>query len=185
LNAGVSLRLDGNRRLGAADFRQYCRRLRDLPVEYVEEPLAGDDLVAIADMPWDLAADQLAAKYLHPERPDLKCLPEACGAVVVKPSLFHGLHPLCRLLAAAGADNPRIVLSSAWNTGITLTLLGLLTGISPSAAQTAHGLDTLGYFSADVVTESPTVSCGRLHLPGWAGCGRLPLNPEVLHPVTA
>lgn len=184
LGADVSLRLDGNRRLAAADLRRYCRGLRGLPVEYVEEPLRDDTLSAVAGVPWTLAADQLAEKYLDPARPDLKCLPAACGAVVLKPTLFHGLHPLCRLLAAAAPDGPRIVLSSAWNTGITLTLLGLLAAISPATAQTAHGLDTLGYFDADVVTESPEVSGGRLRFPAWAESGSLCLNPEVVHPVT-
>jgi L-alanine-DL-glutamate epimerase-like enolase superfamily enzyme len=183
LDADVSLRLDGNRRLAADDLRRYHRRLHALPVEYVEEPLRGDTLNAVADVPWTLAADQLAGKYLDPARPDLKCLPAACGALVLKPTLFHGLHPLCRLLAAAAPDDPRIVLSSAWNTGITLTLLGLLAAISPATAQTAHGLDTLGYFDADVATESPTVSGGRLRLPAWAESGSLCLNPEVVRPV--
>lgn len=183
LGAGVRLRLDGNRRLGQDDFRRYWRRLGGLPVEYVEEPLAGEELADIPGMPWALAADELAGRYLDPQRPDLKCLPDCCGAVVVKPTLFHGLHPLCRLLGAAGADGPRIVLSSAWNTGITLALLALLAGMSPASAQTAHGLDTLGWFSADVVTESPVVLGGRLHPPSWAGSGRLPLNPAVLQTV--
>ncbi|MFO7495030.1 MAG: enolase C-terminal domain-like protein [Desulfobacterales bacterium] len=183
LGADVSLRLDGNRRLAAADLHRYWRGLRDLPVEYVEEPLRDDSLSAIADVPWTLAADQLAGKYLDPARPDLKCLPQSCGAVVLKPTLFQGLHPLCRLLAAAAPDGPRIVLSSAWNTGITLTLLGILAAISPATAQTAHGLDTLGYFDADVVTESPAISGGRLRFPAWAESGRLRLNPEVVRPV--
>jgi O-succinylbenzoate synthase len=103
--------------------------------------------------------------------------------VVLKPTLFNGLHPLCRLLATAGPGSPQIVLSSAWNTGITLTLLGILAAMSPTTAGTAHGLDTLGYFDADVVTESPLVAGGRLHLPAWAGNGRLGLNTDVVRRV--
>lgn len=183
LGAAVTLRLDGNRLLTAADLRRYHDGLRSLPVEYVEEPLRGDDLKAVAGVPWTLAADELAGKYLDPACPDLRCLPECCAAVVLKPTLFHGLHPLCRLLVAATGDSPRVVLSSAWNTGITLTLLGILAATSPATARTAHGLDTLGYFGADVATESPQVSGGRLHLPAWARSGKLRLNSDVVHPV--
>jgi O-succinylbenzoate synthase len=76
-----------------------------------------------------------------------------------------------------------VVLSSAWNTGITLTLLGVLAASSPATARTAHGLDTLGYFDADVVTESPLVAGGRLHLPAWAESGRLGLNTDIVRRV--
>ncbi|MCG6906102.1 MAG: hypothetical protein LJE63_05700 [Desulfobacteraceae bacterium] len=183
LGAAVSLRLDGNRLLTAAALRRYHHGLRSLPVEYVEEPLRGEGLEAAPGVPWTLAADQLAGRYLDPARPDLTCLPACCGAVVLKPTLFSGLHPLCRLLATAGPESPQIVLSSAWNTGITLTLLGILAAMSPTTARTAHGLDTLGYFDADVVTESPLVAGGRLHLPAWAGSGRLGLNTDVVRRV--
>jgi O-succinylbenzoate synthase len=183
LNAAVSLRLDGNRLLTPADLRRYHHGLRFLPVEYVEEPLRGDDLKGVAGVPWTLAADQLAGRYLDPVHPDLTCLPGCCGVVVLKPTLFSGLHPLCRLLAAAGPESPQIVLSSAWNTGITLTLLGILAAMSPATARTAHGLDTLGYFGADVATESPRVEGGRLHLPAWTGSGSLGLNTDVLRRV--
>jgi L-alanine-DL-glutamate epimerase-like enolase superfamily enzyme len=183
LGAGVSLRLDGNRILSAADLRRYHQGLHALPVEYVEEPLRGDDLETAPGVPWPLAADELADRYLDPARPDLRCLPACCAAVVIKPTLFSGLHPLCRLLAAAGPDSPRVVLSSAWNTGIALTLLGVLAAASPATARSAHGLDTLGYFEADVVTESPLVAGGRLHLPAWAGSGELRLNTAVVRRV--
>jgi O-succinylbenzoate synthase len=183
LGAGVSLRLDGNRLLTAADLRRFHHGLHALPVEYVEEPLRGDDLEAVPGVPWPLAADELAGRFLDPARPDLRCLPACCAAVVIKPTLFSGLHPLCRLLAAAGPDSPRVVLSSAWNTGITLTLLGVLAASSPATARTAHGLDTLGYFDADVVTESPVVAGGCLHLPAWTGNGELHLNAAVVRRV--
>jgi hypothetical protein len=96
---------------------------------------------------------------------------KGAGSIAPSDAAVYKAGTLDADFAAAAPDGPRIVLSSAWNTGITLTLLGLLAAISPATAQTAHGLDTLGYFDADVVTESPAISGGRLRFPAWAESG--------------
>jgi len=180
MGTGVSLRLDGNRNLTAAAYRRYFEALCDLPVEYVEEPLAEAELEKAGDLPWPLALDESLAGLLDPEEPRPSELDPAVRAVILKPGLLRGLHAMARAVEDAERSGIRTILSSAFNTGVTLAVLGVFSRLAGLRPETAHGLDTLRYLSADILLPSPEISRGKLEIPGRLLFGRASMNENCI-----
>ncbi|MDY0186988.1 MAG: enolase C-terminal domain-like protein [Syntrophus sp. (in: bacteria)] len=180
MGAGVSLRLDGNRNLTAAAYRRYFEALCDLPVEYVEEPLAEAELEKAGDLPWPLALDESLAGILDPEEPRPSELDPAVKAVILKPGLLRGLHAMTRAVEDAERSGIRTILSSAFNSGLTLSVLGVFSRLAGIPPETAHGLDTLRYLAADILTPSPELCGGNLEIPAGLLLGGALLNPSCL-----
>ncbi|OPY05115.1 MAG: o-succinylbenzoate synthase [Syntrophus sp. PtaB.Bin001] len=180
LGSGISLRLDGNRNLAPEAYRRYFEALHDLPVEYVEEPLPEDVLERAANVPWPLALDESLAGFLDPEEPSLSRLNPAVRAVILKPGPLNGLHAMARAVRSAEEAGLRTTLSSAFNTGLTLAVLGLFSRLAGLPPETAHGLDTLRYLVGDVLLPSPTISKGMLEIPNGLLSGDYSLNKSCI-----
>lgn len=176
----VTLRLDANRSLTLETYGRYYEALKDLPIEYVEEPLAGGDFAAAAAIPWPLAMDESLDRFFDAGEPDPAGLPDTIAAVVLKPSACAGLSGLLRFLQKAAAAGLTVVLSSAFNTGPTILLLARLAAWHPGTARTAHGLDTLKYLAKDVILDSPVIRDGRLIMTDDQWKGRVALNTTCL-----
>lgn len=174
MGSGLLLRLDGNRNLSAAAYRRYTEALRHLRVEYVEEPFREGEIPAAGEWgPWPLALDESLAGLLDPSEPRPSRLPAEYRTIILKPGLLMGLHGMARCLADAGQAGIQAVLSSAFNTGLTVSLLGLFAHLAALPPGTAHGLDTLRFLAHDLLPEPPVIRGGMLQLPkgflsgGW------------------
>lgn len=143
--AGLTFRLDGNQSLTIPQYHTYYDRLKGLPVEYVEEPLNTVDQTPATDIPWPLALDELLNHYLDPRHPDLTSLPPWTAALILKPGLLHGLHGLHRLIRDALALDIKPVLSSSFNSPLTIHLMGTLIRLLKIPNSIAHGLNTLKF----------------------------------------
>lgn len=182
---GISLRLDGNRNLAAASYRRYYEALGDLPVEYVEEPLGDGEQGRAGEVPWPLAWDESLAGVLDREEPRLAGLNSAVRAVILKPGLLNGLHAMARAVRSGKKAGVRTIFSSAFNTGVTLALLGIFSRLAGVPPETVHGFDTLRYLAADVLSPSPAISGGTLEIPpallfGGASLNKNRLREQVL-----
>ncbi len=180
IGGNLVFRLDGNKALSARIYARYISALGHLSVEYAEEPLCDGETLSCADVPWPQALDESLPLYLDSGNPDLSKIPAYVRTIILKPGLLSGLHGIARCIADARMTGIKIVLSSAFNTGITLATLGvfsLLAGLPPN---TAHGFDTLRYLEADILTDSPLIREGFLTLSRRLLSEGMHLNPNVL-----
>jgi len=180
MGPGIVLRLDGNRNLTPAVYRRYFEALRELPVEYVEEPLPEEEMGRAGDVPWPLALDESLGRVLDQEEPRLSGLAPAVRVIILKPGRLRGLHAFARLVREAEKTGIRTILSSAFNTGVTLAVLGVFSRLAGLRPETAHGLDTLRYLSADILLPSPEISRGKLEIPGRLLFGRASMNENCI-----
>ncbi len=180
LGTEISLRLDGNRNLTVAAYRRYYEALGDLPVEYVEEPLGEGEQGRAGEVAWPLAWDESLAGVLDREEPRLAGLDPAVRAVILKPGLLNGLQALARAVGSGKKAGVRTIFSSAFNTGVTLALLGIFSRLAGVPPETVHGLDTLRYLAADILSPSPEISGGMLEIPPALLFGGASLNKNCV-----
>ncbi len=159
------LRLDGNKNLSAETYLAYCRELHHLNVEYAEEPLRDGETPPSEAFSWPKASDESLSVYIDSRHPDPSSLPPDIRTVILKPGLLAGMSGMFRFTAAAAKRNIQTILSSAFNTGVTLAGLGAFARLAGLPPATAHGLDTLRYLESDVLMESPSVTEGMLQIP--------------------
>jgi o-succinylbenzoate synthase len=160
LPTDASLRIDAN---GAWDQKaafECLRALSGLPVESVEEPLAGADPELLGRMqdavPFPLALDESLPRYLAEGR--LAGLP--VRRVVIKPTVLGGIRPCRRLVAGTRAEAVfTTTLEAAPGRWLVAHLAAAMGSDCP------HGLDT-GRWFADDVGEGPPVAAGRCRLTG-------------------
>lgn len=182
-NHNVTLRLDANQALSFDTYEHYYNALQSIPVEYVEEPLKNSDFSAAAELPWPLAIDESIDFFLDNATLTLSSIPKGVTTLIVKPSSFSGLSSLLAFMQKPEHGAFNLVLSSAFNTGLTVSLLGCLAS-HPACTKTAHGLDTLKYLKQDVITDSPIIQNGCLNITENHCSGRVMLNRSCLRKVT-
>ena len=84
------------------------------------------------------------------------------AALVVKPSACRGLLGLCRSAEVAAATDAKVVVSSAFESGVGVAGMAAIATWLDSAGVggLAHGLGTMTWLRDDVVTEHPSGSAG-------------------------
>jgi L-Ala-D/L-Glu epimerase len=176
----IRLRLDVN---GAWDLPTAEDRLEAVArfdLEYVEQPLAADDLAGAAELRArtvvPIAADEAAGS---PAAVRGLLAAGAADVLVVKPARVGGPVAVAEIAAAAAARGVPVVLSTLFETGI-----GVATGRVAAAALPAvpwrggrtplpHGLATAGLLEHDLVQVPLAVEGGTLAAPGGEGTGGL------------
>jgi L-alanine-DL-glutamate epimerase-like enolase superfamily enzyme len=177
----VRLRLDVN---GAWDLETATDRLEALErfaLEYVEQPLAGDDPDQLAELRRrvrvPLAADETVTS-LRAARLLLNA--GAVDALVVKPVRVGGILAAAGIADLAAERGVPVVISTLFETGV-----GIAAGLAIAAAlpdvrdggrlehAPDHGLATSGLLEHDVLTEGLVLDAGVLRAPRGAGTGRL------------
>jgi len=185
----IRLRLDVN---GAWDLETATERLEALErfgLEYVEQPLSGEDPAALAelrrrvDIP--VAADE-SVTSLRAVRQLLDA--DAVDVLVVKPVRVGGPIVTAEIAALAATRGVPVVVSTLFETGV-----GIAAGVAVAAALPPvpggrfawppdHGLATAGLLEHDLLTDGLVLDGGRLWTPGEPGSGRLGirLNPAAV-----
>ncbi len=86
---GVQLRLDANRGWPADDVDRILAALRDLPIEYVEEPCRDAHQLLACDLPYRIALDESLVE-LDPAQLARAVASPRLAALVLKPTLLGG-----------------------------------------------------------------------------------------------
>ncbi|HHE33202.1 MAG TPA: o-succinylbenzoate synthase, partial [Chlorobaculum parvum] len=117
------------------------------------------------------------------QRPELLDLigPEPLGALVLKPNCIGGIAKSLDIAAKAHRMGLQAVLSSAFESSISLGLYALMAAAS-SPTPAASGLDTAS-FLADDLTETPFAAPDGLADPAAAWCDSLRVKPEIIRTV--
>lgn len=159
LGAGVAIRLDANRGWTPDQAVRFARSVMDLPIEFLEEPLADPrglpSLAAETDLP--IALDEsivgMDASAIEPF--------DGLAALVLKPTLLGGLRAALRYASRADEIGVSTVVSATFETGVGLRGLAHLAASLPEIRMPA-GLGTSAWFAGDTTTppfpsDSPLV----------------------------
>lgn len=168
----VRLRLDVN---GAWDLETATDRLDAIArfgLEYVEQPLAGDDPSALAELRrrvrTPIAADETVTSLRS-----ARVLIEA-GAVdvlVIKPARVGGPVAAAEIADLAAERSVPIVVSTLFETGIGIAAaLAVASALPPGptlsdAGPLDHGLATAGILEHDLLVEGLPIAGGRMWVP--------------------
>lgn len=174
----VRLRLDVN---GAWDLETATERIDAIArfaLEYVEQPLAGDDPSVLAQLRrrvrTPIAADE-SVTSLRSVRDLLDA--EAVDVLVVKPARVGGPIAAAEIAALAAERDVPIVVSTLFETGIGIAAAlavaaALPSGRGPSGDRSLdHGLATAGVLEHDLLVEALPIANGRMRVPGRTGGG--------------
>ena len=176
----VRLRLDVN---GAWDLETATDRLEAVvrfALEYVEQPLAGDDPAAMAELRRrvrvPLAADETVTSVRAAR---LLLEAEAVDVLVVKPVRVGGLAAAGEIAELAAERGVPVVVSTLFETGVGIAA-GLAVAMALPEVRAGrldhvpdHGLATAGLLEHDLLEEGLVLGGGLLRAPGGAGSGRL------------
>lgn len=170
------LRLDVN---GAWDLETATDRIDAIArfaLEYVEQPLAGDDPSALAELRrrvrTPIAADETVTS-LRSARDLLEA--GAVDVLVVKPARVGGPIAAAEIAAVAAEWNVPIVVSTLFETGIGIAAAlavaaALPSGPGPSGDRALdHGLATAGILDHDLLVEALPIADGRMRVPVATG----------------
>ena len=153
VGAEGKIRLDANRAWSVAEAEQFAAALGDVPLEYVEEPLADPSALSAFAVRTGLpvAIDETTRE----------CTPDELGAfapmvgVVLKPTLLGGIRTVRRWGGAARAQDATPVVTGAYESGVGLRMLAALAAALTDAPA---GLLTYDRLADDVLT--PRLSMG-------------------------
>ncbi|HEY5436303.1 MAG TPA: mandelate racemase/muconate lactonizing enzyme family protein [Candidatus Limnocylindrales bacterium] len=176
----VRLRLDVN---GVWDLETATDRLDAVArfaLEYVEQPLAGDDAADLAELRRrvriPIAADETVTS-LRAARVLLDA--GAVDVLVVKPARVGGPVAAAEIAALAAERNVPVVVSTLFETGVgiaaALAVAAALPSVQGARLQHApdHGLATAGVLEHDLLVDGLPVEEGRMRVPGVPAGGGL------------
>ncbi len=155
LDADQTLRLDANRAWNWETANDFASRVKELSIEYIEEPLNDpsrlDEFTQRTQLPY--AIDETVCESLP-----LKQF-ERAAAIVVKPTLV-GLGK--RMDEVIATEKP-IIFSACYESGVGLARIVQLANQYNSMAPA--GLDTYSYLAEDVLINRLQIKDWRIHIP--------------------
>jgi len=176
----VHLRVDAN---GAWDLETATDRLDAIgrfALEYVEQPLAGDDTAELAELRRrvrvPIAADETVTS-LRTARELLDA--DAVDVLVVKPVRVGGPGPAAAIAALAAERGVPVVVSTLFETGVGLAAALAIAAVLPEVPGSRlghlpdHGLATAGVLIHDLLVDALVVEDGRMWTPDEPADGGL------------
>lgn len=171
----AALRLDANQSLSLDEAVGFGKSVPEGSITFIEEPLRDSSLI-----PEFHAATGIRSALDESlwQRPELaRELPVAAlGAFVLKPNRLGGISATLALIDSARIRGLEAVLSSAFESGISLGLYARLTALSSPTPPSACGLDTARWlchdllktaFSAEHGSIDPDAAYRNTFMPEW------------------
>ncbi|HEX3721189.1 MAG TPA: enolase C-terminal domain-like protein, partial [Nitrolancea sp.] len=168
---GTALRLDANAAWEAETAIATLRQFARYDIEFVEQPVAADDIDALARVrrasPIAIAADEAltslsAARQLIERR--------AADVLIIKPMVCSGLVASRTTIEEAVAAGLRVVVTSTIESGVGVATALHLAATLPDGSP-ACGLATANLLEHDLLQEPLSVVNGRMSLPDGPGLG--------------
>ena len=155
----IAIRLDANRAWDLETAVDFGRGIRDIPIDYIEEPLTNPaELTKFyqkTGLP--IALDETLREWTQEAFLGVK----GVSAWIIKPTL-HGRLSLCTTIAAlAKTHGIRTVWSSSFETPMGLAAIASAASMSEP---TPAGLDTIQYFSDPAIVSSFPIRDGQVFL---------------------
>lgn len=155
------LRLDANQAWDLKDAVAFGKAVGIKLIEYIEEPLKN-----VEEIP-EFYAETYLPVALDESLPtmdaDKIAVPEGVDVLVIKPTLMGGLEKTWEIVADARHLGLRVIISSAYESGVGLDALANLAACY--SRQVAVGLDTLKWFENDPLTDRLKIEHGGIAIP--------------------
>ncbi|MEW6050650.1 MAG: o-succinylbenzoate synthase [Candidatus Zixiibacteriota bacterium] len=165
LGGSVPIRVDANQNWDYDQALLFAKATSRCNIEYVEEPL--DDPYLLPDLHDESGLPIALDESLVDTEPGE--LPGYLSAVILKPTVLGGLSMAVQMAEAASALGVRPIVSSSFESGVGIIALSNLAA-ALGDADIPCGLDTLGWFEQDVLTNPPTVINGTYQLEQLERC---------------
>lgn len=147
--APQQIRLDANRVWHLNEAIDFCKAMKDYPIEFIEEPCQNPqdipELVRQTQIP--VALDE--SIYL---KEDISALWDFIVAIVLKPTLVGGIDILSKWKQEAERRDKYIVVSAAFESGVGIYALSQL-ALAWHKPNVSVGLDTYSFLKSDVLEE--------------------------------
>jgi L-alanine-DL-glutamate epimerase-like enolase superfamily enzyme len=185
----AAIRLDANGAWIEEQAREALTRLAPLRVELVEQPVAADDLRAMArlrahSLPQSayaapdggglrgLVGIPLAADEAVDSEESARTVLEAGAAdvLVLKPMRLGGIRPAFAIARRAAEAGVGCIVTTTFDSSVGTAVALQVAAVLP-AAGLAHGLSTGEHLAADIVSRPLLPSSGRMALPDEPGLG--------------
>lgn len=166
----VAIRVDANQAWSEAEALAAIAGLQVYDLEYVEQPVAANDLAALARVRRSAGVPIAADEAVTDVRAVHRLLDRgAADILVLKPMVLGGLHATRQAVALARERGARVVVTSMVESAVGRTgALHLAASLGPSPL--AHGVAT-GHALAEDVAEAPGMEDGALRVPPGPGLG--------------
>jgi len=151
----INLRLDANQKFDLEDYAFFSKNLPPKIIEYIEDPVKEIELIG-PELKTPIALDEALSKYKNFDSPLITTW-------VIKPSIIGGLSKAIELIEEGAKRDIKVVISSAFESNLSLRYLALLAHYQNRNTTTACGLDTFRHFSNDESREKPSVFEGNIH----------------------
>ena len=151
----LNLRLDANQNFDLEDYAFFSKNLPPKAIEYIEDPVKEIELIG-PELKTPIALDESLIKYKNLDSPLITTW-------VIKPSLIGGFSKAIELIEEGAKRDIKVVISSAFESNLSLRYLALLAYYQNRNTTTACGLDTFRHFSNDESYEKPSVIDGNIH----------------------
>ncbi|ACF14440.1 Mandelate racemase/muconate lactonizing protein [Chloroherpeton thalassium ATCC 35110] len=159
----VAIRLDANRSWSFDRAIRFGETISDCNVAYIEEPLmdVSRATIFVRKTGVKIALDETLAEpnAIYREIP-IECI----GAFVLKPGALGSVEKTVELARYASEYNIPVVLSSAFESGLSLAFYSSLAA-SLNATETACGLDTYKFFKHDILLSRFKAKKGIVNVP--------------------
>lgn len=156
-NNSIKIRLDGNQKFSNEDFFFFAKNIPAEFVDYIEDPIEDFTFLETIheETKLSFAFDEQLKKGNFKKEKYLK-------AWVIKPSLWGGISKSIQMIDLAKEQKVLAVISSAYETKITLKHLAALASYQNQFQKTDCGLNTFENFIDDDSLENPILKKGIL-----------------------
>ncbi|MDO8491588.1 MAG: o-succinylbenzoate synthase [Dehalococcoidia bacterium] len=168
---GIKLRLDPNQAWDVDHAIEAARRLSRYDLEYIEQPVASEDIAGLAAVRRGTSVPIAADESLG-SLDDLRQLlsADAADVFIIKAARLGGLAPALEIARAAVLAARRVAVTTSLESGVGIAASLHLAAALPSQA-VAHGLATGTLFVDDLVSPRLSVEQGRMETPCTPGLG--------------
>lgn len=168
---GVRLRLDPNQAWQPADAIQALKRLQPFGIEYVEQPVAADDIAGLAEIRRQVGVPVAADEALTSlSRARTLLLRGAADILIVKAARIGTLREAAAVLRLAARRNVPAVVTSSLETGIGLAASLHLAALG-DPGWPASGLATGLLLESDLLAQPLVLVKGIMQVPAGPGLG--------------
>ena len=181
----VHLRLDVNGAWDPPTAEERLEAVERFRLEYVEQPLAGDDAEALAELRRRVRVPIAADESVTSVKAARELLDaEAVDVLVVKPARVGGLVVGAEIAALAAERGVPVVVSTLFETGVGIAAALAMAARLPEvvfagrATPPDHGLATAGLLEHDLLRDELVVEDGRMWLPDEPGPGGLGIEVD-------
>ena len=167
----IKVRIDANRKWGLPEAIAGLRRLEQYDIEYVEDPIKGDDAAGLAELRRSVAIPVAVDEALGTaDRTQRLAVADSADVLVIKAGRLGGLKEALELMRLAEDRDKGLVVTSSLECGV-----GLAASVHLAATLTAHpfahGLATASLLESDLLSAASLPWRGSVITPAGLGLG--------------